>query len=248
MATDEELKALLGEGHEDPAPPAEEAPKEPNKEPEKPIPEEDPQVKAKREQLVNLDKAIKEEQERLRKARTARKQSKTVEEIEEDELPKINLEDPSAKAWDKRIREAAAPAQQELEKAKDERRLFALRQFLQDKPSLARNPEKLKAMMTTYDRLKTSSELTNEGITMDLEKAYAAEHSEELISAARNGRVEGARNDALFSDIGVSRGSSTYSDSRTEDKPIVMTDDERAVLAKWGITPAEWAAEKKKYG
>ncbi len=240
MATDEELKALLGE-----TPPAEEAPREET--PKEPTPEEDPQVRAKQEQLANLNKAVSEEQERLRGLRKERKQSKTVEELEEDELPKINLEDPSAKAWDKRIREATAPAQQELEKAKEERRLFALRQFLGDKPSLAKSPEKLKAMMQTYDRLKTSSELTSEGITMDLERAYAAEHSEELIRAARNARIDGARNDAILSDIGVSRGSSTYSNER-EVSPISLGEEERQILARWGMTPAEWQDAKKKYG
>jgi hypothetical protein len=242
MATDEELKALLGEDAE-PAPPAEEA---------KPAeaapaaPEEDPQVKAKEEQLANLNKAIAEEQERLRKVRKDRKAVKPVD-PEEEELPQINFEDPSAKAWDKRIREATAPANQELERAKEERRLFALRQFLNDKPSLSKSPEKLKAMMETYDRLKTSTELTSEGILMDLEKAYAAEHSEELISAARNARIDGARQDAIMSDIGVSRGSSTYSNEK-EVQPIRLNDEEKAILARWGMTPAEWQEAKKKYG
>ncbi|MES2006859.1 MAG: hypothetical protein V4436_01990 [Patescibacteria group bacterium] len=243
MATDEELKALLGEDTE-PTPPAEET-KEPEKEPEK-APEEDPEVKAKNEQLANLNKAVKEEQDRLQKLRRERKSTKPVD-LEEEELPQINLEDPSAKAWDKRIRDAAAPANQELEKAKEERRLFALRQFLSDKPSLSKNPEKLRAMMETYDRLKTSSELTSEGITMDLEKAYAAEHSEELIRAARDGRIESARNDAIMSDIGVSRGSSTYSNDK-EERPVQLSEEERQILAKWGMTPAEWQATKKKYG
>lgn len=243
MATDEELKALLGEAPAEAAPPEEE-PKDPVKEPEA-APEEDPQVKAKNEQLANLEKAIKEEQDRLRKARKDRKAVKSEE--EEEELPQINLDDPSAKAWDKRIRDAAAPANQELERAKEERRLFALRQFLQDKPSLSKSPEKLRAMMQTYDKIKTSTELTSEGITMDLEKAYAAEHSEELIRAARDSRIDGARNDALMSDIAVSRGSSTYSTEK-EVKPLVLNEDERQVLARWGMTPKEWQEEKKKYG
>ncbi len=239
MATDEELKALLGEDTES-TPPAEEA--KPEK--ETPAPEEDPQVKAKQEQLANLDKAIKEEQVRLQKVRKERKESKPVE---EEELPQINLEDPSAKAWDKRIQDAISPANRDLEKAKDERRLFALRQFLAEKPALSKNPERLKAMMETYDRLKTSSELTSEGITMDLERAYAAEHADELMRAARTARMDGARNDAIFSDIGVSRGSSTYSTEK-EVQAEHLTEDQKQVLARWGMTPAEWQAEKKKYG
>ncbi len=245
MATDEELKALLGEGSADPAPPAEEAPKVTPKED---APEEDPAVKAKREQLANLEKAVAEEQGRLKKARADRKAGKTVQEIEEDELPKINLDDPSAKAWDKRIRDTAAPMQQELEKAKEERRLYVLRQFLADKPVLAKDPAKVRAMMETYDRLKTSTELTSEGIVMDMEKAYAAEHAEELMRSSRESRMNGARNDAIFSDIGISRGSSTYSNPDKEVQQISLSDDEKAILTKWGMTPQEWMAEKKKFG
>src|SRR4051812_34976502 len=127
MATDDELRKILGEGEGDPTPPAKE--QEPQKEEETPPagekePEESPEVKAKKEQLANLNKAIADEQDRLRKAREARRTGKSVEEIEEDELPKIDLDDPSAKAWDKRIREATAPANRELEKAKEERRIF----------------------------------------------------------------------------------------------------------------------------
>ncbi len=241
---DDELKAILGEDTA-PIPPAEEPKDPPVADPVEPS-EEDTEVKKREEQLANLNKAIEEEQERLRKVRKERKAGGTVEEDDED-LPKINLEDPSSKAWDKRIRDAAAPANQELERAKEERRLFALRGFLQDKPSLSKNPQKLKAMMETYDRIKTSTELTSEGITMDLEKAYAAEHSEELISAARNGRIDGARNDAIMSDIGVSRGSSAYSDEK-EERPVSLNEEEKNILAKWGMTPAEWQETKKKYG
>lgn len=242
MATDEELKALLGDG-EDPAPPAEEAPKETPA----PAPEEDPIVKAKQEQLDNLNKAIKEEQDRLKKVRKDRKTGKAVDPDEDEDLPQINLEDPSAKAWMKQINAAAAPANQELERAKEERRLYALRQFLENKPSLSKNPEKVKAMMETYDRLKTSTELTSEGILMDLDRAYAAEHSEELMRAARGARMDGARNDAVFSDIGVSRGSSTYSNDK-EERAVSLNEEERQILAKWGMTPAEYQELKKKYG
>ncbi len=243
MATDEELKAILGEGA-DPTPPAED-PAEPATEPAA-TPEEDPAVKAKQDQLANLDKAIQEEKTRLQQVRKDRKAAKDAV-SEEEELPQINLDDPAAKAWDKRINDATRPAVQELEKAKEERRLFALRQFLQDKPSLSKSPEKLRAMMNTYDKIKTSTELTSEGILMDLEKAYAAEHSEELIRAVRAGRVDDARNDAIYSDIGVSRGSSTYS-NEPEVRQASLTEDEKAVLARWGMTPAEYLAEKKKYG
>lgn len=206
-------------------------------------PEENPEVRQKADQLANLNKAIKDETDRLRVIRDNQRKAKLGIEIDEESenLPEIDLKDPSSKAWDKRIRETTAPVQKELEKAKEERRLFTLRQFLADKPSLAKNPQKITEMMETYDRLKTSTELTNEGIQMDLEKAYAATHADELISAARNGRVDDARNDAIFADIAVSRGSTAYSDDK---KPAqrVYSEDEKAQLAKWGMTPAEHAA------
>ena len=82
---------------------------------------------------------------------------------------------------------------------------------------------------------------------MDLEKAYAAEHADELMSVARSARVDGARNDAIFSDIGVSRGSSTYSNDK-EEKPVHLSEEEKQILARWGMTPQEYIETKKKYG
>ncbi len=224
--------------------PAAEVPAESKVEPkvEPKTPEENPEVKAKAEQLANLDRAIADEQERLRKIRKDQKRAKRGEDLEdeEDDIPQIDLNDPAAKAWDRRIRESAAPAQNELEKAKEERRLFALRQFLSDKPALSRNPAKVKEMMDMYDRLKNSTELTGEGITLDLERAYAATHSDELIRIARQGRVDDARNDAILSDIAISRGATTYSDSKPAN-PRQYTEDEKAQLAKWGMTTEEHA-------
>ncbi len=235
-----EEKIAVGE---DPKIPPPEEPKTPEpKVPEPKTQEEDPEVVKKREQLANLNAAIATEQDRLKTIRKAQKDAKAGVVVNpEDEIPKINDEDPSAKAWTNRIKEAVAPAQADLERAKEERRLFTLRTFLADKPHLAKNPEKIKAMMETYDRLKTSTELTNEGIMFDLEKAYAAEHADELISAARGTRVEDARNNAILSDIGVTRGSTAYS-SNEKPKPRAYTEDEKAQLAKWGMTPAEHAA------
>lgn len=204
-------------------------------------PEENPEVKQKAEQLANIKIAIEKETSRLQEIRKNQKKANLGIEIDEEDLPQIDLKDPSSKAWDKRIRESAAPAQKELEKAKEERRLFTLRQFLSDKPALAKNPEKVKAMMETYDLLKTSTELTSEGIMMDLEKAYAAEHYDELISNGQKVRVDAARSDAIFSDPAVSRGSTAYSGEK-DVKARVYSEEEKAQLAKWGMTPAEHAA------
>ena len=235
-----EENKIIGEDNKDVTPPLEPQvpPKvEPKVEPE--VPEENPEVRQKAEQLANLNKAITDETARLQEIRKNQKKAKLGIEIDEEDLPQIDFNDPSAKAWDKRIRESTLPAQREIEKAKEERRLFTLRQFLTDKPSLAKNPERIKSMMETYDRLKTSTELTSEGILMDLEKAYAAEHSQELISAAQQGRIEVARNDAIFSDPAVSRGSTAYSGDKPKQR--VYTEEEKAQLAKWGMTPAEHA-------
>ncbi len=236
-----EEKIAVGE---DPKIPPPEEPKTPEpKTPEPKTQEEDPEVVKKREQLANLNTAIETEQSRLKAIRKAQKDAKNgvIVADPEEEIPTINDKDPSARAWNNRINETVGPVSEQLEKAKEERRLFTLRTFLADKPHLAKNPEKIKAMMETYDRLKTSTELTNEGIMFDLEKAYAAEHADELISAARGTRVEDARNNAILSDIGVTRGSTAYS-SNEKPKPRAYTEDEKAQLAKWGMTPAEHAA------
>ena len=242
---DEELRKILGEVPE--ATPPAETPKEPEqekpKEPETPSAEDQEKVK-KAEQLSNLNKAISEAQGELKKVRKAKKEAGVAP--EEEELPKINMEDPSAKAWDRHIRENVAPLNQELEKEKEEVRSFALREFLADKPNLAKDPEKLKAVISTYDRIKTASERTREGVLLDLDKAYAAEHYQEILGDARQKRMDAARNDAAFSDIGVSRGSTAYSNP-SEVNPS-LSEDDRAVLAKWGMTPADWITYKKKYG
>lgn len=194
------------------------------------------------EKLANIKIAVASEEARLREIRKKQKLAKLgVEVNEEEELPQIDRKDPSAKAWMKEIDNATLPAKQELEKAKEERRLFTLRKFLGDKPALAKNPEKLKAMMETYERINTSTELTEEGIMMNLEKAYAAEHYDELINKGRQERIEKAKNDAIFSDPAVSRGSTTYSNDKSK-KQREYSDDEKQILAKWGMTPAEHAA------
>jgi hypothetical protein len=224
--------------------PAAEVPAAPKVEPkvEPKAPEVNPEVQDKETQLANLNRAIADEQERLRKIRKSQKRAKMGldDEEDEDDTPQIDLTDPAAKAWDKHIQKRTAPANEELEKAKEERRIFALRQFLTDKPALSKSPERVKEMMEMYDRLKSSTELTSEGITLDLERAYAATHSEELIRAVRQGRVDDARNDAIMSDIAVSRGATSYGDAKPAT-PKRYSPEEIAQLQKWGMTPEEHA-------
>lgn len=193
----------------------------------KPNTEVDPEIKKKEEIKLNLDKAIEESKDELRKIREAKKKETGVEE----ELPTIDPNDPSAKAWKKEIKDTVSPALNQIEKQKDEVRTFALRNFLKDKPSLAKSPEKLKELMSNYDRLKVSSEQTQEGVTMDLEKAYGATFAGELVSAAREGRVDQAKHEMIFSDIAIDRGAT----SETTQKPTKRqyTAEEQKIIDGW---------------
>lgn len=190
-----------------------------------------PKQDSKEEQKVKLDKAIAEAQEELRKTRAEIKKTKTEAEIEEDNLPEIDMNDPSAKAWDKHIRKAIAPASSQLEKQKEEVRSFALRKFLADRPALANNKEKLNEFMSTYDRLKTSTEQTQEGVLMDFEKAYGATFHEELISEARNARLNKAKEDMIYSDIAVDKGS-THEPDKAPQKRRLSAEEQR-IVEQW---------------
>lgn len=182
------------------------------------------------EKKANLDRAIAEAQDELRKTREATRKAKQGV-LEEEDLPKIDDTDPNAKAWNKRIQDNTAPINSQMERQKDEVRTFALRRFLQDKPSLSKSPEKLKELMTNYDRLKVATEQTQEGILIDLEKAYGATFHEELVSAARNSRIEQAKEDMIASDIAISHGAT--SETTTPPAKRQYTAEERQILATW---------------
>lgn len=155
----------------------------------------------------------------------------------------IDLNDPDAQAWDKHIKQSVSPALEELEKEKAEVRQFALEKFLASRSALSKNPEKLKELMGVYERLHTASERTEEGVLRDLDQAYAAVYHRELLEATHQNKVTNARRDALFSDIGVSRGSTTY--AAPQDAPIPLSEEERRVLSKWNMSPTEWEKMKK---
>lgn len=190
-----------------------------------------PEQDKKEEVKANLDKAIAEAQETLRQTRAEIKRAKTAEEIEEDNLPEIDMSDPSAKAWDKRIRESNAPISSQLEKQKKEVRDFALRRFLTDKPSLAKNPEKLKELISTYDRIKVATEQTQEGVLMDLDRAYGATFHEELRSAARTARLNQATEDMIASDIAVDKGSTN--EPNTPPPKRRLSAEEQKIVETW---------------
>lgn len=190
------------------------------------------EAKRKEEQLINLGKAIEEAQSELKTLRT---QKKSIV-VEEDELPKIDLEDPSTKAWDKHIGEKVNPTLAQFEQQKLEVRGSALREFLADKPNLSKSPEKLKGLMDTYESLSRGriTELTKEGILPYLEKAYAAEFHQSLLSSARSSQVERAKDDILFSDIAVSRGATSYSNEIPSKKQLSKEDED--IVSKWDRT------------
>lgn len=197
--------------------------------PQAPVQETELQKKA--EQKANLDKAILEAQETLRKTREATKLARNP--VIEEELPQIDLNDPSAKAWDKRIQDTSAPYAAQLEAQKNEVRTFALRRFLQDKPSLAQNQEKLKELMSNYDRLKVATEQTQEGVLLDLEKAYGATFVQELTQSSRDRDLNRAREDALFSEPGISRGANGEISEQLAKRQY--TAEERKILEQWTL-------------
>lgn len=198
--------------------------------------------------LANLDKAIQEGTDELARIRKEKREAAggSAPKPGEEELPIIDDEDPGAKAWTKRIRESVAPMNDELEKGKEEVRSFALRAFLADKPALAKNAEKIKELVQYYDKIKTASERTTEGVLLDLRKAYAVVFSEDILEAAKRGDIERARVDGLASDIAVDRGATGYQNPKPpSQRPL--SQEEMNILHRWGQTPEEWQKDAAQY-
>lgn len=198
------------------------------------------EAKKKGDHLENIKKAIAEANIELAKKRKALKDPIV---IEEEETPKIDFNDPNAKAWGKHIDGAFKPIADELAKEKEEIRSFALNEFLADKPELAADAEKLKKVMSTYEKIRTSSERTREGVILDLRKAYAAENADEILAQRDNARIDRARGDALFAAPAISSGSSSFRNER-EAAPH-LTQEDQLQLAKWGLSVEEWVKLKK---
>jgi len=183
--------------------------------------------------LADLQKARAEK--RQLKKETQVGQTGPVEKV-------IDENDPDAKPWLKKINDSISPVQDELDKEKSEIRQFALDEFLADKPALAKSPEKLKAVLVLYDKIKTASERTTQGVLLDLRRAYAAEFHDELLEADRQNRVEGVRRDTAFSEAGVSRGSTAYSSPK--DARVKLTPAEEQLAIKWYGSPEAYAKMK----
>jgi chromosome segregation ATPase len=175
----------------------------------------------------NLARAIEEAKTELRAVREEKSKAKG----EEEELPKIDFEDPSAKAWANHISKEINPVQQELDKEKEEIRTFALKKFLAEKPTLAANTAKLKEVIDTYEKIRTCSERTQEGVMLDFEKAYGAVFAEEEAIKRREDRIREAEANREYSEPGVSYGATGYKQER-QHKPN-YDPDTAAVVSKW---------------
>lgn len=232
MAEDELEKLLAEPEKQTPAPASEPIPKEKTQE-EKNIDEE---LAKKQLQLENLSRAVSEANAELKKTRQVKKTVKVAPQVdEEEELPSIDMADPSAKAWDKHIRESVSPLQEEVERQKEEVRSDALRIFLSDKPDLASNPDKLKKLVGIYERLKQTSERSVDGVMMDFDASYAALNHRELTEQARLRRISEARANEQFSEAGVSRGSTAYQSDR-KATPKQLSPELQKIAERWDTT------------
>lgn len=171
----------------------------------------------KKEHLANLDKAIVEAEDILRKKREEKKQlgggtgqgSGEGSGSGQGTAVVINREDPSSQAWIKEIGGSVAPALQALEADQKEVFTLSLRRFLQDKPALAGNAGKLKELVDTYAALLPTRGITGripEGVSGVLEAAYGAIFSPEILRQARSAGIEAARVDSTLVDAATDHG------------------------------------------
>lgn len=219
-------------------------PKDQDLAPKEPV---DDDIAKKEEQLANLDRAIDLANEELRDIRDAKKKARDEDDEDrpapkdpapkkdEDDEVEVDLKSPSGKAWDKHIRKNVDPVQRELDQEKREVFNFTLRKFLEDYPNVARDEKKLKTLVQTYERIKNNSGRTQEGVFMDLRRAYGAEFLDEAMETRQASRFDDVRRRAIDSDAGVSRSTGTYREQREPNAQYSESD--RAILAKWGLTP-----------
>lgn len=197
----------------------------------------DEELQRKQEEAANLDKAIQSRQQRVRELREEERKLKHGDEEEiVDETGKpvtINDDDPSSKAWNKRIRETVTPVQRELEEDKKSILKSSMQDFLADHPALAKNQEKVEELLEHYDVLpKKNSGLDKEGVKKDLKRAFGAVYAEELEAAARGRRVNEAKAEQLFSDIAVEGGATSYRQNDEVEETVRVTEAERPFIEK----------------
>lgn len=224
---------------------------DPPKDPPAKAPEKSPEEIRKEEHLANLDKAITEAEGELSRIRTEKKGAGdgTPPPPEgSDDVPSFDENDPNVKALDGRIRKNTAPIEAQLEKEKSEVRGFALREFLNANPALARDPVKVKEMMQYYEKIKTASERTREGVLLDLRRAAAVVFSDQILNAAQGRRSDEAEADAAFVAPVVSSGATGYRQPKDSGGQRKLSQEDVAILARWGTTPEEWQDDFKKFG
>ena len=206
----------------------------------------DPEIQKKLEQKANLERAIAAANEELRKKR---EEIKAATKPVEEEIPKIDMADPGAKAWDKHINEKVNPVQAMMEKENEEVFNFTFKRWLADKPALAADPEKMKEFIGNFERNRVNTGRTQEGVEQDLDRAYAVTYADLLLSREREQSVRKAEGISLFSEPAVSRGSTSYFSEKPTYNDIIsnLSQGDRDVIARMGITVEEWAKDKEKY-
>ena len=106
----------------------------------------------------------------------------------------------------------------------------------------------MKELIGTYERIKTNSGRTQEGVSMDLEKAFAAVYHEELMSQARESTVRKAEGLQMFSEPAISRGATSYFTEKPDLKTQGLTEEDKQLIYKMGYASVEeWAKDKEKY-
>lgn len=234
----DELERLIsGEGEKPEDPKAEEKSEAPQKS-EIEIKEE--------ERLSNLRKAADQARSELQDLRKKKKAEKAGTELE-DELPRINEEDPSVRAWDKRFNDKVNPLAQELEKEKAEVENLALKEFLSEKPSLARNPEKVKELVRDYEALSKARGITGRNkdvVRSVIESAYGSIFHEEILNEARQRRVEAVRAESLLADVATDEGASSFRQPKAS-RPQLSKDEVEVATKMYGSVEEYYQAMEK---
>jgi hypothetical protein len=203
----------------------------------------DSELRKKQEQKSNLEKAIAEANAELKRKRDILKK---LNPQEEEEVPSIDFNDPASKAWDKHIKDELNPVRQEQDKVKGEIFNYTFSKWLEDKPVLRDNPEEIKSFISDYDKVKSSTGLTREGVETDLDRAFAVKYSTELINRARVNRKEKVKEDLLFSEPAISRGATSYQEESEDIPSDSLSKEEReAVVRMYGSLDAYNAMMKK---
>lgn len=193
------------------------------------------------EKLANLKRAQAEALTELQRIRKQAKAEKTGQPLEE-ELPKINLEDPSSKAWDRHMTDMVNPLASELEKEREEVTQLALREFLADKPALAADQEKVKEFVRDYEALSKARGITGRNkdvVKSVMDSAYGAVFHGEVLAEARKRRVAEAQADGILADVATESGATGYRREHKSRREL-PSDEREIVLKMYGSEDEYW--------